>query len=121
MTGVPSLRLIPPAMVDVLAERARQDVKWGEQDHPDGTGPGLIVFGDGAGSLEKRARWRTDTAARYGRLTYEQILTEEWAEAVAQDDPVKLRAELVQVAAVAIAWVEAIDRRPDSTKGGVGS
>jgi hypothetical protein len=33
------------------------------------------------------------------------------AEALAEDDPTLLRAELIQVAAVAVAWVEAIDRR----------
>lgn len=30
---------------------------------------------------------------------------------MAEKDPVNLRAELIQVAAVAVAWVEAIDRR----------
>ena len=33
-----------------------------------------------------------------------------WPVLVAESDPVKLRAELVQVAAVAVAWVEKIDR-----------
>lgn len=39
------------------------------------------------------------------------ILREEVAEAFAETDPVALRGELVQVAAVAVAWAEAIDRR----------
>jgi hypothetical protein len=30
------------------------------------------------------------------------------------DDPEELRAELIQVAAVAVAWIEAIDRRQDN-------
>ncbi len=111
MTAGRSLRLIPRALVDVLAERARQDAKWGQQDHPDGTGPGTVILGSYADSMAERAKWRTERSATLGTVTFEEILTEEWAEAVAEDDPVKLRAELVQVAAVAVQWVEAIDRR----------
>ena len=37
---------------------------------------------------------------------------EEVAEAFAEADVRRLRAELVQCAAVAVKWVEAIDRRP---------
>jgi hypothetical protein len=44
-------------------------------------------------------------------LKWVDILEEEVAEAAAESDPAKLRAELVQVAAVAVAWIEAIDRR----------
>jgi malonyl CoA-acyl carrier protein transacylase len=44
-------------------------------------------------------------------VTWEHILTEEHYEAMAEEDPTRLREELIQVAAVAVAWVEAIDRR----------
>lgn len=50
-------------------------------------------------------------AAEHGGLTWRHILAEEMFEALAESDPAKLRAELVQVAAVAVQWVEAIDRR----------
>jgi hypothetical protein len=43
-------------------------------------------------------------------LTWADILEEEIAEALAESDPVKLRAELVQSGAVIVAWIEAIDR-----------
>lgn len=46
-----------------------------------------------------------------GRGTWRDILAEEFNEALAESDPDRLRAELVQVAAVAVNWVEAIDRR----------
>jgi len=39
------------------------------------------------------------------------ILTEEFAEAMAETDRAKLRAELVQVAAAAVAWIEDLDSR----------
>lgn len=98
----------------VRDERRRQDQKWGEQNHPDGTGPGLSFLWfpeEPIGcTVERAARCRTDREHQAGRGTYEQILTEEWAEAIATSDRAKLRAELVQVAAVAVAWVEKIDR-----------
>lgn len=89
---------------EVLKERGRQDAKWGEQNHPDGTGR--------PGSREDADRFRAACKANGpDQDNWQDILTEEVAEAFAETDPAKLRAELVQVAAVAMAWVEAIDRR----------
>ncbi|GAA4978114.1 hypothetical protein GCM10023205_52510 [Yinghuangia aomiensis] len=89
----------------VHCERREQDAKFAEQNHPDGTAD--------ADSIERaiRARETCEQAARLGTLTWADILQEEVAEALAEDDPAALRAELVQVAAVAVAWIEAIDRR----------
>jgi hypothetical protein len=42
------------------------------------------------------------------------VLNEEVAEAFAESDPAKLRAELLQVAAVCAAWIYDIDTRPHS-------
>lgn len=86
-------------------ERRRQDEKWGEQNPPDGTG---------GTQLEDKAtlqRAKTNRVFRAGQGTWRDILEEEVAEALAERDPGALREELVQVAAVAVAWVEAIDRR----------
>ena len=100
--------------MEVLHERRAQD-KWGEQNHPDGTGADVREPVQGYpftnGMLADAARLYTDQAAEYGRLTYADILREEFREALAEANPGRLRAELVQVAAVAVAWVEAIDRR----------
>jgi hypothetical protein len=90
---------------NIAAERFKQDERWGEQNHPDGTSS--LIYRNAA----TRERWRADMAAKRGALTWRHILTEEVYEAFAETDPEKLRAELVQVAAVAAAWVEAIDRR----------
>ena len=90
---------------DVLDERHRQHAKWGRQDLPDGTGqPGDR---DGADSARKACVF----AASHGGLTYRHILDEEVAEVMAETEPARLRTELVQVAAVAVQWVEEIDRR----------
>lgn len=101
---------------EVAAERQRQEAKWGEQNHADGTGPDHIFLGKGLDApssysyLRERATWITDNNATAGRLTYADIFLEEVFEAVAETDQVKLREELIQVAAVAVAWVEKIDR-----------
>lgn len=90
---------------DVRREREAQETKWGEQNHPDGTGKAHMRF------LATMARDTCQEAARNGLTTWKHVLLEEVYEALAEDDPKALRNELVQVAAVAIAWVEAIDRR----------
>lgn len=97
-------------LVDVHNERGRQDAKWGEQNHPDGTR-------ESPNSLANLAAARAlcEYHTKRGRPTWLHILREEVYEAFAETDPVKLRAELIQVAAVAVAWVEAIDRRKATT------
>ncbi len=89
---------------EVSDERARQDKKWGEQNHPDGTG-----------DIDQQeqadyARAECDLAAKGGRLTFAHILEEEFWEALAEADKGKLRTELLQVAAVSVAWIEKLDR-----------
>lgn len=101
---------------EVQAERERQDAKWGEQNHADGTGSQHFFLGKGLGApatfgyLRDRATWITDSNAKVGRITYADIFLEEVFEAMAEDDQGKLREELVQTAAVAVAWIEKIDR-----------
>lgn len=90
---------------EVLAERIRQDGLWGEQNHPDGTG----LTGDR--ERADSARQVCQALAERGEVTWALIAHEEDMEALAESDPVKLRAELIQSAAVKVAWVECIDRR----------
>lgn len=91
----------------VAAERQRQHARWGQQQLPDGTG----------GQLEEldrdHAQQLCQRATLAGQLTWRLVLEEEVAEALAETDPVALRAELIQVAAVAVQWVEALDRAQD--------
>jgi hypothetical protein len=92
-------------LAEVQAERARQDAKWGEQNHPDGTGGSARLY------IADRCRAAADKAAEEGTLTWRLISDEEHAEAMAESDPARLRAELIQDAAVKVNWVAAIDRR----------
>lgn len=103
-----------PVLNEVLAERVRQDEKWGEQNWPS--------FPEWATKASTRANWFgvpteanaklvTETRFRRREGTYADIFVEEVAEAIGALDEDHLREELVQVAAVAVAWIEAIDRR----------
>ncbi len=91
---------------EIAAERRRQVTRWGRQDHPSvgptGTEPFVPVV----------ERWRRVNDARMesGAHSWDAILLEEVFEALVESDPVRRRAELVQVAAVAAAEIEAIDR-----------
>lgn len=88
----------------VIVERRAQQAKWGVQDLPNGTG------GREFDRAADRAKLKCEGAFKAGIGTYRHILAEEVAEAFAESDPEKLRAELVQVAAVAIAWLEKLER-----------
>ena len=96
-------------MGDVQAELRKQNHKWGAQRHlPFGTSE--LAYSPQA-EVEKAV---TDYANQVGEVTWAQILREEVAEFMAEEDLARMRAELVQIAAVAVAVVEDIDSR---TKG----
>lgn len=103
---------------EVLGECQSQLETWGLQNHPDGTGPlkpSPMIWGKLAdlnnSDFANAARKRTENDFSTGKGSWEHILTEEVFEAYAEDDEEALRAELVQVAAVAVSWINAIDRR----------
>lgn len=104
-----------PVLTEVATERHRQDAKWGVQDHPDGTGHGVRLLHTPSlptwGTLVDRLRKCTEDRAEWGIVSYADVLLEEVAEAMDETAPDRLRAELVQVAAVAVAWIEKIDRQ----------
>lgn len=90
---------------EILRERARQDAKWGPQDHPSGTGlPGDRYEAD-------LARQVCDEAAKSGRQCWRLIAMEEFREALAEPEGPELRRELIQTAAVLVHWIECIDQR----------
>jgi len=78
------------ALSNVKHERKRQDAKWGEQNHKPSTW--LMILGEEVGEANKAA--------------LEAMINGKFQE----DLIVKYRDELVQVAAVAVAAVEAFDR-----------
>lgn len=101
---------------EIKAERDRQDRKWGEQNHS------MVQLGDAAWAAAvlgvphaSFAKDCCDMAASDGSVTFGHILVEEVAEAFEAaamhgDASDELRAELVQVAAVAVAMIDRVDR-----------
>lgn len=90
-------------LLNIEAERRRQDAKWGIQSLPYGTDE----------TYEATARFfqrQNDVQYEHGQSNWTSVLLEEVYEALSETEPERLREELVQVAAVAVAWVEHIDR-----------
>lgn len=104
-------------LAEVAEERARQRDQYGSNaDLEDGTGPEtrwLAPF-TGASAEQIEARLRVsyeDYEAEAGKPTWVHLVLEEVAEAFQESDPAALRRELLQVAALAVSWVEKIDAR----------
>lgn len=109
-------------LAEVREERERQDAKWGEQNHPmigkvDGRVPHTVYLHHASATSARTACERRHAE---GHGSYFDILYEEFCEAhdeaIAEaergdGDESATRAELVQVVAVGVAMIEAIDRR----------
>jgi hypothetical protein len=103
---------------EVAAERARQEAKWGQCDYPSVdpdmanalASPERICAFYGVPS-ESYAKASCQSADARGRCTFAHVAIEELAEALSAPDEGARREELVQLAAVAVKWIEAIDRR----------
>ncbi len=108
----------------IAAERRAQDARWGgtghDDRHHDGTGREHL----GAGGVDDD-RWSFDPDVQTDRTReafadaaasgtggwWSDIAAEAVARAFSETDPGRLRRALVVVAAVCVAWIEAIDRR----------
>jgi hypothetical protein len=105
---------------EVAAERVRQDAKWGQQNHP--SVDQTLARRRGGCTQERmceeyeipsedRAKQKCENATANGTVTYAHIAVEEMSEAVSAKYDTARRVELVQLAAVVVGWIEAIDRR----------
>lgn len=95
---------------EVADERRRQDEKWGQQNHGWKTGT------PNQQRLADAARTACERHFAAGDGGWQDILMEEFFEALGESDTVKLREELLQLAAVAVAWVECIDRTSEASE-----
>lgn len=115
---------------EIVAERSRQDAKWGQQDHPaidhrdipDVThhhyGHRADLWksynAERAIGVEPGSRCPRNIDGPHKHTAWDGVLLEEVYEALGEADPDRMRAELVQVAATTVAWIAAIDRRTAS-------
>jgi hypothetical protein len=87
----------PRALADVLAERFRQEKKWGQQDHDPCVY--LTILGEEYGEMCR--------AAIEARVAFRKVPSS----GVLYDEHIRhLREEAVQTAAVALAIIECLDR-----------
>jgi hypothetical protein len=103
-----------PILLEVEDELERAIAKFPDQHLADGTGGGFAT------AAAARAKLLTDYHAADGTVTWLDVLKEEVQEAFAETEWWRLRAELIQVAAMAVRWIEDGDSRPDvptQTKG----
>ena len=91
-------------LLEILEERKRQHQTHGEQNWPSGTGAPYFS------TLRQHYQTDCDYAFEHGLGTWVHILQEELYEVLAESDPKRIRAELIQLAAVAVQWAECIDR-----------
>jgi hypothetical protein len=98
---------------EISAERARQQQLWGIQDWPD-LSPTHPLTPEKATEQCEATKAATEAAFASEDGSWADIACEEWAEVVeaaAHKDVPHLREELIQLAAVCVSWIEAIDRR----------
>lgn len=98
---------------DVAEHRVVQFTRYGSNaDLKDGTGPEerwlspLTSYSSPA--IEDILR---DEYNKHGVPTWMHLVREEVAEAFQESDPVRLREELIQVAALCVSWIEKLDAR----------
>lgn len=104
-------------LAEVVQERIRQKAKFGDQNWPcldqtilNGECGVLRMAEEYEIPSESRAKQLLEIALERNELTFAHILIEEVSETIGQFDIQKRREELIQVAAVAVAWIEKIDR-----------
>lgn len=109
-------------LAEAAAERVSQDARWGRQDlpfhDPVGTPLQRDVYSDWSVYFKRSCDERRKTMEAGGpdNRCNALVLLEEVFEALAEDDPQRIREELVQVAAVAVKTIEALDRAAGSDR-----
>lgn len=102
----------------VASERVAQVARYGHNDDlVDGTGPDshwIPLLTEGHRALDIEVLLRHDYESyeqRTGKPSWMHLVREEVAEAFTENDPTRLEAELIQVAALCVSWVETLRRR----------
>jgi hypothetical protein len=100
---------------EIIEERQKQDIKWGQQNHPivshlDTYSNGLPILSDYDICNEERAKFLCNWNAQMGSLTWGHIIIEELVEAMSAKTKEEMRTELIQCAAVIIAMIESLER-----------
>ena len=102
---------------EILQERFKQDTKWGIQNWSsvdefwlENASSNYLCNVIYQIPNEIEAKKLCDEATKNNKLTWTHIATEELAEVVCANTKEERRKELVQLAAVIVAWIESLDR-----------
>jgi hypothetical protein len=105
-------------LTDVAQHRVFQELRYGHVNDKlqDGTGPEVRWLGPYTSHSAEviEAKLRADYEEyeeEVGLPTWCHLVREEIGEAFKENDPVRLREELIQVAALCVSWCERIDDR----------
>ena len=95
---------------DIMMERYHQIDKFGNDQSylSNGTGYDRVNLSHTYRQLLEDARNQNDVEPN--EATWESILREEFCEAMLESDPVALRNELIQTAAVCVKWIYQMDQ-----------
>jgi hypothetical protein len=106
---------LSPVFTEVLKERINQNRKWGEQNHPMlGTPIDPVIFGKDPWPSISVLKGTLENLKRRNKTKHKgwfDILLEKICEAFLESWPEKQREEMIQVAAVAIAIIECLDKK----------
>lgn len=105
---------IEDILQSISVERSRQEMKWGVQELVDRI----------EGVMNESPNHWLDVAVNYKNedrknpegISWQSVLMEEVAEAFAETEPTEIIGELIQVAAVCVAWIENLSSRNMGTK-----
>jgi len=92
---------------EIKLERQRQDEKFGTQNHP--MTPELFSL-EGCKSRLEAMRHQNKINTQNKKDNWYHILAEEIFEVFSETDPNKQREEMIQVAAIAVAIIECLDK-----------
>jgi hypothetical protein len=98
---------LSPIFTEILKERINQNKQWGEQNHP-------MLYEEHLKTTRESmmdAQRVCALNASIKKLSWYDVLMEEVLEAFAETEPEKQRQEMIQVAAVAVAIIESLDRK----------
>lgn len=106
----------PPAITavaaEILAAHARNRAARGESDYPS-----VIALQPGNPTCRvyhipsaAECKQRLETIGGRGSIAWTDIMLERFSDAVAAPDEFRRREDLVQIAAIAMEWIESIDR-----------
>lgn len=94
---------------EIDAERIRQLKKWGRQHRENGTSTIWEEHANYCRGVCDAQEANGPPEGYTGGATWFSVLREEFFEAAAEENKQNLRKELIQVAAVAVAWIEDLD------------